>query len=725
MVSSEHIIQTKSNLFVIRVDNEDAYHCKCSPGGAAQMNSAIYAAPASTDINNLLHRSVKIIAAALSTDYVLVQDLNAVDTHSCFNTSIGWDRTTAAGLGEDLVDLSQHSATDELQDITPGDGQMQGRIYIPSPAFLEKYQLGTGLFVTVPCRDGILMVFAGRLEQGSGFVAVAAGFVRAIMNMLSQTVEREHAELLHLRHMQQVVQAKQQWECTLDALPQLTCLIDENGQVIRTNRTLETWGLGNVTSVRGKQLPDVIHTGCSNLNCMLKENWKEVWQKLRNSEFVVCEDHGLSMGRDLRCSMCRSKKSQYDDGAEDEEYAFLVIEDISQQKHAERILQDYNEELEKQLQERTKDLRKSNAALQGEIRGHLRDENALRKSEKKYTCLVETTLTGLFVLQDEHIVFCNNRFAEIFGYSQEGISRLNTQQLFPLEASLTGATLNGPIKGAAWVSDERIVSGITSDGNTIWLQRNLTRVDCLNESMIMGNVIDITEQKNTEDALRLSQRELQTLSDRLLQAQEVERKRIASELHDSVGQSITAIKFGMENAMREYQSILPQSGKLYLQGAIEKLRDTVDEVRKISMNLRPSMLDDLGLQATISWFTREYKSHFPAISVDAQVDIEENDLSDARKVVIFRVIQESLNNIAKHAEASNVSVELLNRGDRLTLSVKDDGKGFSLDTVYTGQGFGLSSMRERVKLTAGEFAIESTPGVGTLVHATWPITSTG
>jgi PAS domain S-box-containing protein len=689
------------------------------------MSSAIYDAHASTDINNLLHRAVKNIATALSTDHVLVQDLNAVDTNSRFNASIGWDRITSGVLGENLVELSQQSATDELQDITPGDGQMQGRIYIPSPAFLEKYKLGIGLFITVPCRDGILMVFAGRLEPGSGLGEGDAGFICAIMNMLSQTVEREHAELVRLRNMQQVVQAKQQWECTLDALPQLTCLIDASGHVIRTNRTLETWGLGDVTSVRGKHVLDVIHPGCSNLNCMLKEDWKALWQKLKNSEFVECEDHDLSMGRDLRCSMCRSRKSQYDDGAEDEEYAFLVIEDVSQQKYAERVLQDYNEELEKQLQERTKDLRKTNVALQGEIRGHLRDEDALRQSEKKYTCLVETTLTGLFVLQDEHIVFCNNRLAEIFGYSQEGISRLNALQLFPLEASLTGAALNGPIKGAAWLSDERVVSGITSDGKTIWLQRNLTRVDCLNESMIMGNVIDITEQKNTEDALRLSQRELQILSERLLQAQEAERKRIASELHDSVGQSITAIKFGMENAMREYEGTLPQSGRLYLQGAIEKLRDTVDEVRNISMNLRPSMLDDLGLQATISWFTREYKSHFPAISVGTQIEIEESDLSDARKVVIFRVVQESLNNIAKHAEASNVSVELLSAGDMLTLSVKDDGKGFSLDTVYTGQGFGLSSMRERVKLTAGAFAIESTPGVGTLVHATWPFTPTG
>jgi len=242
----------------------------------------------------------------------------------------------------------------------------------------------------------------------------------------------------------------------------------------------------------------------------------------------------------------------------------------------------------------------------------------------------------------------------------------------------------------------------------------------LNRPMIMGNIIDITVQKDTEDALRLSQRDLKVLSGKLLEAQEVERKRIASELHDSIGQSISAIKFGMENAMREYESNLPGTGTLYLRGIIDKLRDTINEVRNISMNLRPSILDDLGLKATIKWFVREFVSLFPSIAVDLQIDMVESDLSDLQKIVIFRIIQESLNNIGKHAEANHVSVELLNTGDRLILSVKDDGKGFLPETFCAGQGFGLSSMRDRVKLTDGEFSIESAPGTGTLIRVSWP-----
>jgi len=686
-----------------------------------QMTSFIYDALASTDINNLLRRSVRIIATALSANHVLVQDLNSVDGNSRFNAAIGWEPLDSLEIGKTLVEWAQKPAADKLQDITPDDGQMQGRIYIPSPVILGKYNLSTGLFVTVPYRDGSLMVFAGRMGQGSGFEEMDSVFIRAIMNILSLTVERQHAELGHFRNMQQVVHAKHQWESTLDSLPQLVCLLDESGHVIRANRTLEAWGLGDVTSVKGKQIHDMLHPDCNDWSCSLKNKCEEMWKELVDTEYVECGYHDSSMGRDLRSSLCRGGKSQYQDGTEEEIYAFLVVEDISKQHYAERVLRNYNDELERQLQERTIELSRVNAELKGEVQDHMRDGAALRESENKYTCLVETTLTGLYIVQGDHIVFCNNRFAEIFGYTQEEVSSLNMQQLFSADEIPADAALNGQIGDTEWTSDERIVRGITRDGMSIWLQRNLTRVDCLNESMMLGNVIDVTVQKNTEDALRLSQQELQILSEKLIQAQELERKRIASELHDSVGQRITAIKFGLENTLMEYKSTLPKSSMLYLQGAIENLRDTVEEVRKISMNLRPSMLDDLGLQATITWFTREFKSLFPAISVDTKIDIKENDLSDTLKVVIFRVIQESLNNISKHAQANTVSIELLTAGDRLILSVKDDGKGFPLDSIYTGQGFGLSSMRERVKLTAGQLAVESANGAGTVVHAIWPV----
>lgn len=700
--------------------------CRVNPerfariSGSTWVIPAIYDALATTEINNLLRRAIEVIFAALPADHVLVQDLSAVDTNSRFNSSIGWDQATAVGLANTLVELSQQPGGAEMEDITPDSGQMQGRICIPSSAILEKYNLGAGIFVMVPCWDGSLAVFAGSSESGSVFARSDPVLLFAMMNMLSLAVESEQAELAHFRNMQQVVQAKHQWESTLDALPQLVCLIDENGDVIRVNRTLESWGLGDVTSVRGKQVHDVIHPGCCDWSCTLKTRFEEIWQQLVNTDFVECEYHNTSLGQDLRCSINKCKESQYKDGLEEVGYAFLVIEDISLQKHAQRIMQDYNQELEKRLQEKTLDITKANAALVNEIQRHMRDGAALRDAEKKYTCLVETTLTGLYVVQNDHIVFCNNRFAEIFGYTKEEIDRISTQQLFPPVEPEAGAGMNGITTDKEWSSEERIINGATRDGRVLWLQRNLTRVDCSNELMIMGNIVDITLQKNTEDALRLSQSKLKVLSAKFMETQEAERKRIAAELHDSVGQSISAIKFGMENALREYDGSLPGPAKLYLRGIISKLRDTIDEVRNISMNLRPSILDDLGLKATITWFIREFIVLFPAITVSSQIDVAESALSDLQKIVIFRIIQESLNNIGKHAEAGRVSVALLNTGDVLTLSVKDDGKGFLPESLRAGQGFGLSSMRNRVELANGEFVLESIPGAGTHVRAAWP-----
>ena len=348
-----------------------------------------------------------------------------------------------------------------------------------------------------------------------------------MMNMLSLAVESEYAELAHSRNMQQAVQAKHQWESTLDALPQLMCLLDAKGHVIRSNRTLEAWGLGDVTSVSGKQVHEVIHPGCTDRQCTLKAKFEDMWQQLLKTDYVECEYHSPARGHELRCSINKCKKSQYEDGREVVGYAFLVVENISLQKRAERVMQDYNEELEKRLQQRTTDLTRVNAVLRGEIEDHMRDGAALKASEKKYTCLVETTLTGLYVMQDDHIVFCNNRFAEIFGYTQEEIGTLDMQVLFPQDTAGASAGMNGMITDAEWASEERIIKGATRDGRTLWLQRNLTRVDCSNEFMIMGNIIDITAQKNTEDALRLSQRELRILSGKLLETQEAERKRIA------------------------------------------------------------------------------------------------------------------------------------------------------------------------------------------------------
>jgi signal transduction histidine kinase len=138
------------------------------------------------------------------------------------------------------------------------------------------------------------------------------------------------------------------------------------------------------------------------------------------------------------------------------------------------------------------------------------------------------------------------------------------------------------------------------------------------------------------------------------------------------------------------------------------------------MNLRPALLDDLGLLPTIGWFVREYQTTYPSIRVEKQTEIEETQLPDPLKAVIYRILQEAMNNIAKHSKANLVSIFLMRKkDDRIELVIEDNGIGFDMESVK--RGLGLGSMRERAELSVGSFDIKSVEGRGTVIRASWPI----
>jgi signal transduction histidine kinase len=154
------------------------------------------------------------------------------------------------------------------------------------------------------------------------------------------------------------------------------------------------------------------------------------------------------------------------------------------------------------------------------------------------------------------------------------------------------------------------------------------------------------------------------------------------------------------------------------------MQDTVEEVRRITMDLRPSTLDYLGILATITWFSREFQKTFSRIHVDRKISIEENDVPESLKIVIYRVLQEALNNVAKHSGADLVRVCLDKTDGNLELRVEDNGEGFEIEQALTvdtyERGFGLGSMRERTELSGGTLVIDSVQGRGTIVRASWP-----
>ncbi len=236
---------------------------------------------------------------------------------------------------------------------------------------------------------------------------------------------------------------------------------------------------------------------------------------------------------------------------------------------------------------------------------------------------------------------------------------------------------------------------------------------------------DNTKRKLAEEMLRKSEGELRLLSSKILEAQESERKRVAGELHDGIGQALTGIKFAIENSVRRLRKTESASNSEALENIIPLIQATVEETRRIAMGLRPSTLDDIGISETIYWFCQQFENIYKKIRILKLIEVDENEIHETLKIVIFRVLQESLNNVAKHSGADCAQVSLRQQGNHVELCVEDNGNGFDPDNFLlqnvTEGGFGLAGMRERTELSGGTFTLETAPGQATRICAVWPI----
>lgn len=235
---------------------------------------------------------------------------------------------------------------------------------------------------------------------------------------------------------------------------------------------------------------------------------------------------------------------------------------------------------------------------------------------------------------------------------------------------------------------------------------------------------EVMERQRIEEELRHSENEMRLLSAQLLTAQEMERKRIASELHDGIGQSLSAMKFCLENAIGLRGVQADNQDINLLRSVIPKMQAAIDEVRRISMDLRPSTLDDLGIIPTIAWFSREFRSIYKYINLDTHIAIAESDVSVPLKTAIFRIMQEALNNVARHAGARDVHIRLRKVGSAIELLIRDNGAGFDVSSqslrTRKEKGFGITGMRERAEFSGGTFSVTSNIAAGTVVRVAWP-----
>jgi len=233
-----------------------------------------------------------------------------------------------------------------------------------------------------------------------------------------------------------------------------------------------------------------------------------------------------------------------------------------------------------------------------------------------------------------------------------------------------------------------------------------------------GTVMDVTESKRAEEELQRSFDRLRALTAQLQSVREEERTMVAREIHDELGQALTAIKLDMTALVRE----LPADQEPAVQRSqsiLKRLDETIQSVQRISTHLRPGILDDLGLAAALEWAAEEFEAR---TGTRCRISMSDEDITaDAdRATALFRIFQETLTNVARHAKATEVNVRLAKENGNLILEVHDNGLGIREEHLSAGESLGILGMRERALLLGGEFMIQGVPGGGTTVRVRIP-----
>jgi len=237
---------------------------------------------------------------------------------------------------------------------------------------------------------------------------------------------------------------------------------------------------------------------------------------------------------------------------------------------------------------------------------------------------------------------------------------------------------------------------------------------------MVGWILDVTDRRRADEALRESREELQRLSANIQHIREEEKTRIARELHDDLGQLLTAMKIDMGRFERTIEGKIDEHATSALRSIYGLIDQLVGSVRRIAADLRPVMLDDLGPIPAIDWFIHEFSARY-GVAVNAQLDINEVAFNRDSGTEVFRMVQEALTNIARHSGASEAEVEIAREEPFCIVKISDNGRGALPDARRNRKSFGLIGMRERAARLGGELKVATAPGEGFALTVTLPL----
>jgi PAS domain S-box-containing protein len=345
---------------------------------------------------------------------------------------------------------------------------------------------------------------------------------------------------------------------------------------------------------------------------------------------------------------------------------------------------------------------------------------AVDESQARFAAVMDSAMDAIITVDEQQRIVLFNKAAEsTFLCSRNDVLGARLDRLLPARFR---AAHGGHIErfGTTGVTNRRMgdigtLWGLRSDGEEFPIEASISQVIEGGQRLYTVILRDITKRKEYEDMLVRQRAELRELSARVLEAREEEKTLLARELHDELGQQLTAMKMDLA-WLRER---LP-AGDAESQAKAAHMTSVVDEsmnsVRRISADLRPLMLDDLGLQDAAAWLVGEFsKNSGVGCRLDAPVDAALEDIDRAVAITVYRVLQESLTNIARHAQAKNAWVILGGAGNWLQLEIEDDGAGIADADLARPRSLGLKGIRERVLYLGGSVEIGRAPRGGTRV----------
>ncbi len=405
-----------------------------------------------------------------------------------------------------------------------------------------------------------------------------------------------------------------------------------------------------------------------------------------------------------------------------------VVRDVTERRKMENELREHRDHLDLLVKERTAELRKVNRELRAEIMRRIQMEKDLIESQRFVHRIADATPNILYLYDviDNRNIYVNSIVKDVLGYSPEAIKKMKSAFFkallhpddTPVISSMAERFLKAKdgdiieseyrLKNAKgewrWFYSRDIVFKRTSDGLL---------------KLILGISQDITERKVVEQELNNSREQLRILLAHLQSVREDERTRISREIHDELGQSLTALKIDLSWLLKRLsKEQKPLVEKVELMSNLIDMN--IQTVKRISAELRPGLLDDLGLPAAFEWQAEDFQKR-TGIHCEVRIHPEDIALDRNLSTAIFRIFQETLTNVVRHAKAKNVGVTLTKKKEEVLLEVKDDGKGITEKQISSPKSIGLIGMRERVHFFGGGVKISGKKDKGTVVTVTIPI----